>query len=73
MDAALDTLKDKIATVDQIEAAKTVQKVFVEQYAEIPLYYREEARGVSTRLQNFEKNPGTATDMWNVEDWWVQQ
>lgn len=73
MDAALDTLKDKITTVDQIEAAKTVQKVFVEQYAEIPLYYREEARGVSTRLQNFEKNPGTATDMWNVEDWWVQQ
>jgi peptide/nickel transport system substrate-binding protein len=73
MDAALDTLKDKITTVDQIEAAKTVQKVFVEQFAEIPLYYREEARGVSTRLQNFEKNPGTATDMWNVEDWWVQQ
>jgi peptide/nickel transport system substrate-binding protein len=73
MDAALDVLKDKITTVDQIEAAKTVQKVFVEQFAEIPLYYREEARGVSTRLQNFFKNPGTASDIWNVEDWWVQQ
>lgn len=49
MDAALDVLKDKITTADQIEAAKTVQKIFVEQFAEIPLYYRNEARGVSTR------------------------
>ena len=73
MDAALNTLKDKIGTADQIAAAKVVQQVFVDQYAEIPLYYREEARGVSTRLQNFFKNPGTASDIWNVEDWWVQQ
>lgn len=73
MDAALAILKDKITTADQIEAAKTVQKVFVEKFAEIPLYYRNEARGVSTRLQNFFKNPGTASDIWNVEDWWVKQ
>jgi peptide/nickel transport system substrate-binding protein len=73
MDAALDVLKNKITTADQVEAARTVQKVFVEQFAEIPLYYRNEARGVSTRLQNFFKNPGTASDIWNVEDWWVQQ
>jgi peptide/nickel transport system substrate-binding protein len=73
MDAALDILRDKIGTADQIAAAKTVQEVFVAQFAEIPLYYREEARGVSTRLNNFEKNPGTASDIWNVEDWWVTQ
>ena len=73
MDAALDVLKTKIQTADQIAAVKTVQQVFVDQAAEIPLYYREEARGVSTRLQNFLKNPGTATDVWNSEDWWVQQ
>jgi peptide/nickel transport system substrate-binding protein len=73
MDAALDVLKDKITTADQIAAVKTVQEIFVAQYAEIPLYYRNEARGVSTRLQNFFKNPGTASDMWNIEDWWVQE
>jgi len=73
MDAALDVLKDKITTTDQIAAVKTVQEIFVNQYAEIPLYYRNEARGVSTRLQNFFKNPGTASDMWNIEDWWVQE
>jgi len=73
MDAALDVLKDKITTTDQIAAVKTVQEIFVQQYAEIPLYYRNEARGVSTRLQNFFKNPGTASDMWNIEDWWVQE
>ena len=27
----------------------------------------------STRLQNFFKNPGTASDMWNIEDWWVAE
>jgi len=73
MDAALDVLKDKITTVDQIAAVKTVQEIFVNQAAEIPLYYRNEARGVTTRLQNFFKNPGTASDMWNIEDWWVQE
>ncbi len=73
MDAALDVLKDKITTADQIAAVKTVQEIFVDQAAEIPLYYRNESRGVSTRLQNFFKNPGTASDIWNVEDWWIQE
>jgi peptide/nickel transport system substrate-binding protein len=73
MDAALDVLKTKITTADQIAAVKTVQQVYVDQFAEIPLYYRNEARGVSIRLQNFFKNPGTASDMWNIEDWWVKQ
>jgi hypothetical protein len=27
---------------------------------------------VSVKLQNFFKNPSTATDMWNIEDWWMQ-
>ncbi len=73
MDAALDVLKSEIKTEAQVKAALTVQKIYVDQVAEIPLYYRNEARGVSTRLQNFFKNPGTASDVWNVEDWWVQQ
>ncbi len=73
MDAALKVLKDSIKTEDQVKAAFEVQKIYVDQTAEIPLYYRQEARGVSVRLQNFEKNPGTSSDMWNIEDWWVKQ
>ena len=73
MDEALNTLRDSIGTEDQIEAVNTVQEIYVDQVAEIPLYYREEARGKSVRLQNFFKNPGTASDMWNIEDWWIQE
>ena len=73
MDEALETVRDSIKTEDQVEAALTVQRIYVEQVAEIPLYYREEARGKSVRLNNFYKNPGTASDMWNIGDWWVSE
>jgi peptide/nickel transport system substrate-binding protein len=73
MDAALDALAAEITTEAQIEAVRTVQEIYVENAAEIPLYYRNETRGVSTRLQNFEKNPTTASDIWNIEDWWIQE
>ena len=73
MDEALDTLRDSINTGDQIEAVQTVQQVYVDEVAEIPLYYREQVRGKSVRLQNFFKNPSTASDMWNIEDWWIQE
>jgi len=72
MDEALNTLRSAISTEDQMEAVNTVQQIYVDQVAEIPLYYRESTRGKSTRLQNFFKNPSTASDMWNIEDWWVQ-
>jgi peptide/nickel transport system substrate-binding protein len=73
MDAALDALAVEITTEAQIEAVRTVQQIYVDNVAEIPLYYRNETRGVSTRLQNFEKNPTTASDIWNIEDWWIQE
>ena len=52
---------------------KTVQEIYIENAAEIPLYYRNSTRGVSTRLQNFDKNPSTASDIWNIEDWFIQE
>jgi peptide/nickel transport system substrate-binding protein len=73
MDAALDALAVEITTEAQIEAVRTVQQIYVDNVAEIPLYYRNETRGVSTRLQNFEKNPTTSSDIWNIEDWWIQE
>ncbi len=71
MDAALNVLKDAINPKDQVEAAYKIQQIYTTLVPEIPLYYRSAVRGVSTRLQNFFQNPGTASDMWNVEDWFV--
>jgi peptide/nickel transport system substrate-binding protein len=72
MDAAIDALTKAISPADQVQAAYRIQDVYVRLVPEVALYYRNEARGVSVKLQNFLKNPSTATDMWNVEDWWLQ-
>jgi len=71
MDAALDTLKSAVKTEDQINAVYTVQQIYIDQVPEVVLYYRAEVRGVAAGLNNFEKNPGTSSDMWNIEDWWL--
>ena len=47
--------------------------MYIDQVPEVVLYYRNEARGVGIKVQNFLKNPSTASDMWNIEDWWVTQ
>ena len=72
MDAAINTLKAAIDPKDQVQAAYKIQQVYIDQVPEVVLYYRNEVRGVSVKLQNFFKNPSTATDMWNIEDWWLQ-
>jgi peptide/nickel transport system substrate-binding protein len=73
MDAALDTMKNSIRTDELVKAADTVQKLDVEKVGDIGLYYRQSVRGVSTRLQNFFTNPSSASDQWNIEDWWVEE
>jgi peptide/nickel transport system substrate-binding protein len=72
MDAAMATLKAAIDPKAQVEAAYTAQQVYIDQVPEVALYYRNEARGVGVKVQNFFKNPSTATDMWNIEDWWLK-
>ncbi len=73
MDAAIDVLKKAIKPADQVQAAYKIQQVYIDQTPEVVLYYRNEARGVGIKLQNFLKNPSTASDMWNIEDWWLKQ
>ena len=73
MDAALNTLKAAIKPDEQLQAVYKVQQIYIDQVIEIPIYYRNEARGVSAKLNNFFYNPGTASDMWNIQDWWVTQ
>jgi len=72
MDEALNTLQSAIRPEEAVEAAYTVQEVYVQELPEIVLYYRASTRGVSARLHNFFKNPSTSSDMWNIEDWWVE-
>lgn len=72
MDAAIDVLTAALAPKDQVEAAYKIQQVYTDITPEVVLYYRNEARGVSVKLQNFLKNPSTSSDIWNVEDWWLQ-
>jgi peptide/nickel transport system substrate-binding protein len=73
MDAAIDVLTAALAPKDQVEAAYKIQQVYIDITPEVVLYYRNEVRGVSAKLQNFLKNPSTSSDIWNVEDWWLQQ
>ena len=71
MDAAIDVLAKAVRPTDQVEAAYKIQQVYIDQVPEIALYYRNEARGVNAKLQNFKKNPSTASDVWNAQDWWL--
>jgi ABC-type transport system substrate-binding protein len=74
IDKAIEVLKDSMDIQDQLEAAYEIQRIVdVEKVYEVPIYYRQQVRGVSTRLQNFFQNPGTASDMWNAQDWFVTQ
>jgi peptide/nickel transport system substrate-binding protein len=70
--AAIDVLKNAINPQDQLVAAFNVQKIVeVTGNYEIPLYYRSAVRGVAANLGNFFQNPGTYSDMWNIQDWYL--
>jgi len=71
MDAALKTLKDSIKPEDQVKAAYTVQKVYADKMIEIPLYYRSEVRGYAADVKNLDWNPSSATELWNIEDFFI--
>jgi peptide/nickel transport system substrate-binding protein len=73
MDAAIKVLQNAIDPKEQVDAALKIQDVYIAQTPEIPLYFRNDVRGYSTKLHNFFYNPGTNSDMWNIEDWWVDQ
>jgi len=74
VDAAIDTLKNAMNPQDQLDAAYKIQQIVdVDKVFEVALYYRQQVRGVSSRLQNFFQNPGTASDQWNAQDWYVTQ
>jgi peptide/nickel transport system substrate-binding protein len=73
MDKALDDLFGATDQAEAVALAHEIQRVLTEVQSETVLYYRSNVRGVNSDLQNYLQNPGTATDMWNVGDWYLSQ
>jgi peptide/nickel transport system substrate-binding protein len=74
MDAALTALGYEIDPVKQNQYAATVQQTIATQNNEIPLYYRAETTGVSTKVGGWNAyNPSSAGPTWHVEDWYQAQ
>ena len=48
-----------------------LQGLHSELQPEVVLYYRSNVRGVNPKIGNYLQNPGTASDMWNVGDWYL--
>ena len=71
MDAVLDELFGLTDPFEQVQKVAEVQSLHTELQPEVVLYYRSSARVVNAALENFEKNPGTSSDMWNIEDWYL--
>jgi peptide/nickel transport system substrate-binding protein len=73
IDAALDTLKNSVDFEVILGAMSDLQKQYVEQTVEIPLYYRKQVDLHAQRLGNFFANPTQAGPTWNVVDWYVTE
>ena len=75
-DDRMDTILDSLfGATDQAEAvglAHEFQAVHTELQPEVVLYYRSNVRGVNSDIQNYFQNPGTASDMWNIGDWYLE-
>jgi peptide/nickel transport system substrate-binding protein len=74
LDAALEAVGGEITPEGVLETTEAVITRIDELANEIPLYYRPEPLGISNRLGGFGKgNPSTATKLWDVENWFVQE
>jgi peptide/nickel transport system substrate-binding protein len=73
MDAVLDELFGATDPAEQAELGVQIQQLHTQLQPEVVLYYRSSARVVNANLENFFKNPGTSSDFWNIEDWYLAQ
>jgi peptide/nickel transport system substrate-binding protein len=72
MDAALDELYSATDPAVAAEISHKIQAIHTELQPEVVLYYRSNVRGLSGKIGNYLQNPGTASDMWNVGDWYLK-
>jgi len=73
LDEALDNLFGATDQAEAVDLAYEIQRVLTEVQSEVVLYYRSNVRGVNSNLMNYLQNPGTASDMWNIGDWYLKQ
>jgi len=73
VDKAMDTLKASVDFKVILGAMADMQRVYVEQAVEVPLYYRKQVDLHAARLGNFFANPTQAGPTWNVVDWYVAE
>ncbi len=73
MNEALDKLFGATDQAEAVALAHEIQALLTELQSEVVLYYRSNVRGVNPNLSNYFQNPGTASDMWNIGDWYLQQ
>lgn len=69
-------LTDLKGTVDFSKAKDLMaqfQKVYVDQAAEVPLYFRKDVNLVQSYVKNWTGNPSSTGYLWNVQDWFVQK
>ncbi|HEY3523620.1 MAG TPA: ABC transporter substrate-binding protein, partial [Candidatus Limnocylindrales bacterium] len=75
MDAALEALRGAIDPDDALAAVDRVQQLAAASDATVPLYFRPAVATIGGRAHNVEPTPaapaGIGSDLWNVEDWWV--
>jgi peptide/nickel transport system substrate-binding protein len=72
MDEALDRLYATTDPAKQVAIMQEIERIHTEIQAETVLYYRSNVRGVNPNLSNYFQNPSTASDMWNVGDWYLK-
>jgi peptide/nickel transport system substrate-binding protein len=73
MDEALDALFGATDPAEAFALAAEIQVIHTEEQVEVVLYYRSGVRGLNSSIGNFARNPGTFSDMWNVEDWYLTE
>jgi peptide/nickel transport system substrate-binding protein len=72
MDAALDELYATTDPALQVALSQEIARIHTEIQAETVLYYRSNVRGLNPNIGNYYQNPGTASDMWNIGDWYLK-
>lgn len=71
LDEILDTLLGTTDPAEVYALAAEIQQIHTELQPEVVLYYRSGVRGLNSSIENFARNPGTASDMWNIGDWFL--
>jgi peptide/nickel transport system substrate-binding protein len=77
VDARVDDLLVRTrSTFDQGERKQyfdEIQAILAEELPVIPMYFHANLDAVRTELRGYQQNPTLASDMWNCNEWWLQE